>query len=92
MKDNVDIYVALATLEDVEDYHDEAEEALDKLNTILHLLYDKADEEIETERLEKMINYTWETWLRDPHLVALDEDEMLDWVDQTLASWDDAQY
>jgi hypothetical protein len=36
-----------------------------------------------------MIQYIWENWRRDSHLLDIDEDDLHDWVDQLLATWDD---
>jgi predicted ArsR family transcriptional regulator len=89
MKHFVDIHVALATVEDMDYWDEQAEEAADKLNSMLHLLYDHADEDINSESLENMIQYIWENWRQDSHLLDIDEDDLHDWVDQLLATWDD---
>jgi hypothetical protein len=89
MKHFVDIHVALATVEDMDYWDEQAEEAADKLNSMLHLLYDHADEDINFESLENMIQYIWENWRQDSHLLDIDEDDLHDWVDQLLATWDD---
>jgi hypothetical protein len=46
VKHTIDIQVVLATVEDMDFWDDRADEATDKMNTILHMLYDKADEDI----------------------------------------------
>jgi hypothetical protein len=89
MKNLVDIHVTLATLDDMDFWEDQAEEATEKFNTILHLLYDKADDDIEVEKLENMIQFIWENWRQDSYLLDIDEDDLYDWVDQLLATWDD---
>ncbi|MFT5676056.1 MAG: hypothetical protein ACI808_001992 [Paraglaciecola sp.] len=89
MKNMVDIHVTLATLEDMEFWEDQAEEAADRLNSLLHMLYEKADEDIDSVSLENMIQYIWENWREDSHLLDIDEDDLYDWVDQLLATWDD---
>ena len=89
MKNMIDIQVVLATVEDMDFWEDRADEATDRMNTILHLLYDKADEDINVTSLENMIQYIWENWREDAHLLDIDEDDLYDWVDQLLASWDD---
>lgn len=89
MKHLVDIHVALATADDMDYWEDQAEEAADKLNSMLHLLYDHADEDIDSASLENMIQYIWENWRQDGHLLDIDEDDLHDWVDQLLATWDD---
>ncbi|MFT4940604.1 MAG: hypothetical protein ACI88A_003661 [Paraglaciecola sp.] len=89
MKNMIDIHVTLATLEDMEFWEDNAEEAADRLNSLLHMLYEKADEDIDSVSLENMIQYIWENWREDSHLLDIDEDDLYDWVDQLLATWDD---
>ncbi|GEA11082.1 hypothetical protein [Alteromonas sp. KUL49] len=90
MKYNVDIHVVLSTYEDMEDMHDDPDEASERLNFILHAIYDRAEDDIETSRLEKILQFTWENWQQDKLLLDIDDDELLDWVDHTLATWDDA--
>ncbi|GGW88483.1 hypothetical protein [Alteromonas halophila] len=90
MKHSVDIHVVLATINDMEDFHDDPEEASERLNFILHAIYDRADDDIETLRLEKLLHFAWETWHEDQSLSEIDDDELLDWVDHALATWDDA--
>ena len=87
----VDIQVVLATVDDMDFWEDRAYEATDRLNTILHMLYDKAGDDINSHSLENMIQYIWENWREDAHLLDIDEDDLYDWVDQLLASWDDEQ-
>ena len=89
MKQLIDIHVVLATTEDMDIWDDRVEEATDRFNTILHMLYDQADEDINTTSLENMIQYIWENWREDAHLLDIDEDDLYDWVDQLLATWDD---
>ncbi|MBU2976904.1 hypothetical protein [Alteromonas sp. C1M14] len=90
MKDNVDIHVVLATPEDMEDKYEEPDEAAERLNFILHCIYDRAEEDAETHWLERLLHYTWETWHQSGNLLDIEDDELLDWVDHTLATWDDA--
>lgn len=91
MKELVDIHVALATPEDMDVFGDDAaEEAAEQLNVILHLLHDKADEDTEVHVLEAMIQHVWENWRENPDLLSIDPQDLSDWVDQLLATWDDA--
>lgn len=91
MKELVDIHVALATAEDMDVFDDEqAEEAAEQLNVILHMLYDKVDDDVEVQKLEDMIQHCWENWRENPDLLAIDPFDLSDWVDQLLATWDDA--
>ena len=89
MKNSIDIHVALATLDDMEFWEDNAEEAMDRFNALLHMLYDRADEDIDTVSLENMIQYIWENWRNDSHLLDIDDDDLFEWVDQLLSTWDD---
>lgn len=89
MKNLIDIHVVLATVEDMDFWEDRVDEATDRFNTILHMLYDQADEDINSTSLENMIQYIWENWREDAHLLDIDEDDLYDWVDQLLATWDD---
>jgi hypothetical protein len=90
MKNNVDVHVVLSTWEDMEDHHDEPDEASERLNMILHMMYDRAEEDIETERLEGLLAFVWSIWHKDANLLDVNEDDLLDWVDHQLATWDDA--
>ena len=89
MKHTIDIQVVLATVDDMDFWDERASEAMDRLNTILHMLYDKAHEDINSTSLENMIQYIWENWREDAHLLDIDEDDLYDWVDQLLSTWDD---
>ncbi|TDF41819.1 hypothetical protein EYS14_02955 [Alteromonadaceae bacterium M269] len=89
MKHLIDIQVALATTDDMQFWEDNAELATDKLNTILHVLYDRADEDVPVQKLENMIQHVWEHWNEDAYLLDIDEVDLCDWVDHLLATWDD---
>ncbi len=90
MKNMVDIQVVLATWQDMEDVYEEPDEAAECLNTILHMVYDRAEDDIETTRLEQLLAHTWSIWHQDDNLLYVNEDDLLDWVDHLLATWDDA--
>lgn len=90
MKHMVDVQVVLATWQDMEDVFEDPDEAAERLNTVLHMVYDRAEEDIETERLEKILAHTWSIWHQDDNLLYVNDDDLLDWVDHLLATWDDA--
>ena len=90
MKHMVDIQVVLANWQDMEDVFEDPDEAAERLNTVLHMVYDRAEEDIETERLEKILAHTWSIWHQDDNLLYVNDDDLLDWVDHLLATWDDA--
>ncbi|WJG07661.1 hypothetical protein [Aliiglaciecola sp. LCG003] len=89
MKHLIDVHVVLATSQDMEYWEDHAEEAADRLNTILHLVYDLADEEINTQRLENIFQHVWENWCEDAYLLEIDDADLHDWVAHLLVSWED---
>ncbi|MEM0911604.1 MAG: hypothetical protein AAGJ37_11545 [Pseudomonadota bacterium] len=84
MKSSVDIHIYLSTVEDMEDWHADAQEASDALNDILHLMYDKADIDINTDTLIKKLETVWETWHKHPDLTYIDTEDFSNWVDQEL--------
>jgi hypothetical protein len=88
MKHFVDIHTLLSTADDMEDIHDDPYEASEKLNTILHMVYDATDEDIETERLEKLLTKTWHHWHQDSYLLDIEVDDLVDWVDHLLSTED----
>ncbi len=57
---------------------------------LLYMMYDRAEDDIETRRLEGLLAHVWSTWHQDANLLSVDEDDLLDWVDHELATWDDA--
>jgi hypothetical protein len=90
MKHFVDIQMILSTPEDMDDLHDEPDIASDKLNEVLHMVYDRADEDIDSHKLEKLLEDTWEYWHRDRHLVDIEVDDLIDWVDHLFNTWNNA--
>lgn len=92
MKELIDIHVVLATPEDMEVWEEEADQAAEKLNAILHLVYDRVEEDIDVVKLEYIFQYIWENWRDDSYLLEIDDEDLQDWVDHLLATWDDAGY
>lgn len=90
MKELIDIHTVLSTYEDMEDNHDNPDEASDALNMILHTIYENVDDDIDTTTLEKMLQKAWEFWHKEQQLTDIDDDDLRDWVDQMLATWDDS--
>lgn len=89
MKEMIDIHVVLATVDDMDHWDEQAEDATEKFNELLHYLYAKADDDIEVEQFERIIQHVWEFWSKDQHLVEIDHEDLQDWVDHLLATWDD---
>jgi len=90
MKHLLDIHTVLSTEQDMLDMHDDPYQASEKLNTVLHMVYDRADEDIELESLENMIADTWEYWHKHTYLVDIEVDDLLDWVDHLVNNWNNA--
>lgn len=90
MKSLLDIHVALATPADMDIWEDQAEAAADRLNDLLFMLYERAPEDASVTQLEHQIQKIWEIWLEDEHLLDIDTQDLSDWVDHLLATWDDA--
>ncbi|MFC3121662.1 hypothetical protein [Agaribacter flavus] len=84
MKDTIDIHTLLSTPSDMEDWHDDPEEASEALNMLLHLTYDKADQDMDTDKLNEKLTAVWEKWHTDSNLVDIDTDDLVDWVDHLL--------
>jgi hypothetical protein len=92
MKQLVDIHTLLSTYEDMDDLHDDPDAASEKLNTVLHMVYDNCDEDIASDILENMITYSWEHWHLDTQLAEIEVDDLVDWVDHLLNTWDNEEY
>lgn len=92
MKHFIDIHIVLSTPQDMDDVHDSPDDASEKLNTILHMVYDEADDDIASEELENMLSFVWEHWHKDKHLSDIEVDDLVDWVDHLLNTWDNSAY
>lgn len=90
MKHFVDIHMLLSTPDDMEDVHDDPYEASEKLNMILHMVFDQLDDDEETLKIEQILTKTWEHWHEDKYLLDIEVDDLLDWVDHLLHTWDDS--
>lgn len=90
MKELIDIHTVLSTPEDMEDNHDNPDEASDALNMILHTIYQNVNDDINIQTLEAMLQKAWEFWHKEQQLTDIDDDDLRDWVDQMLATWDDS--
>jgi hypothetical protein len=92
MKHFVDIHVVLSTAEDMDDVHDSPSAASENLNSILHMIYDAADDDIPSQELENILSFAWEHWHQDKHLSDIEVDDLVDWVDHLLNTWDNNVY
>ncbi|GLR70139.1 hypothetical protein [Agaribacter marinus] len=84
MKDVIDIHTLLSTPADMEDWHDDPDDASDALNMVLHLTYDRADDDIDSDKLNEKLAEVWEKWHTDANLTDVDADDLVDWVDHLL--------
>ncbi len=89
MKELFDIHVVLSTSEDFEQYDEQAEEASELFNEMLHHLYAAIDDDKPVGEIEQLFQHVWEHWTNEPQLIDIDTDELFDWVDQLLATWED---
>lgn len=87
----IDVHTVLATPADLEDWHASPDDAAENLNLMLHRVAQLCDEDLSANRFEKICQQVWEHWCNDSQLAEIDEIDLLDWVDQQLASWDDVE-
>lgn len=88
MKHLIDIHTILSTPSDMDDMHDDPEAASDKLNIALHLVYELLDEDEELVNVEKILAFVWEHWHQDKYLSEIEVDDLVDWVDHLVNTWD----
>ncbi len=84
MKEFVDVHDFLVSEAVVGDWDGEEELVAERLNEIFHVLYDMAEEDIETEILERLLTMVWHHWIGHPELPELETDEILDWCQHVL--------
>ena len=88
MKHFVDIHTILSTPNDMDDLHDDPYGASDKLNLALHMTYDALSEDEDVSTIEKMLTFVWEHWHQDKYLSDIEVDDLVDWVDHLVDTWD----
>ena len=84
MKEFVDVHYFLVSEAVVGDWDGEEELVAERLNEIFHVLYDMAEEDIDTEVLERLLTMVWHHWIGQPALPELETDEILDWCQHVL--------
>lgn len=84
MKEFVDVHDYLISEAVVGDWDGEEELVAERLNEIFHVLYDMAEEDIETEVLERLLTMVWHHWIGHSELPDLETDEILDWCQHVL--------
>lgn len=86
----IDVHTVLSTPSDLDDWHEDADYASEQLNVMLHHVADNCVDDDNAIRFEQICQQVWEYWYKDRSLSEIDEDDLLDWVDQQLATWDDS--
>ncbi|MGL1956225.1 MAG: hypothetical protein OCD00_02740 [Colwellia sp.] len=84
MKEFVVIHDYLVTESIVGDWDGEEEIVAEKVNEIYHTLYDLAEEDIETEILERLLALVWDTWIGQDVLPDVETDDIYDWCRHVL--------
>ena len=77
MKTLIDIHVVLATPADIE-YGKIRRNNSRSTQRLLFMLYDRAEDDTPTERLENQIQKVWEVWHEDEHLLDIDPQDLSD--------------
>ena len=85
----IDVHTVLSVPADLEDWHDEPDIASEQLNLMLHRVADACSNDENANKFEQNCQQVWEYWYKDRSLCEIDDTDLLDWVDQQLASWDD---
>jgi hypothetical protein len=87
MKEFIHIQDYLVSPETLEPWHqDNPELAADNLNQIFHMIYDRADENMESELLNELIEKAYVLLSQSDDLTELESEEIFEWVEQFLAN------
>ncbi|ALO34705.1 hypothetical protein CMT41_08245 [Colwellia sp. MT41] len=84
MKEFVVIHDYLVTQELVGDWDGQAEEVTENMNEFYHTMYDLADEDIETELLEQLLDLIWDTWICQDVIVDIETEDIYDWCKHVI--------
>ena len=84
MKELVDIHVFLVSEEILGDWDGQAAEVADKVNMLLHLIYDRAPDDIEAQSLIRLLESVLPVWCQDDAILDADEYDLISWVDAQL--------
>jgi DNA-binding ferritin-like protein (Dps family) len=79
MKEFVVIHDYLVSEEVVGDWDGQEEIVAEKMNEFYHTLYDLAEEDIETEILEQLLELVWDAWIGQDVLPDIETDDIYDW-------------
>ncbi|WP_019029071.1 hypothetical protein [Colwellia piezophila] len=84
MKEFVVIHDYLVSQEVVGDWDGQGEEVAERMNEFYHTMYDLADEDIETEVLEQLLDLIWDTWIGQEVIADIESDDIYDWCKNVL--------
>lgn len=84
MKEFVDIHDYLVTEAIVGDWDGDEEIVAERVNEFYHTLYDLAEEDIETEILERLLALIWDAWIGQDELPDLESEDIYDWCRHVL--------
>ena len=84
MKEFVVIHDFLVAESIVGDWDGQEEQVAERMNEIYHTLYDLAEEDIEPEVLNQLLELVWETWIGQDVLPDLETDDIYDWCRHML--------
>ena len=84
MKEFVVIHDYLVTEALVGDWDGDEEIVAERVNEIYHTLYDLAEEDIETEILERLLALIWDHWIGQEELPEIESEDIYDWCRHVL--------
>lgn len=86
MKEFIHIQDYLVGPESLEEWHENAELAADNLNHVFHTIYDLADEDIDSDKLNEIIEKAYVLLSQSEDLTDLEIDELSEWVELHLSN------
>ena len=84
MKEFVVIHDYLFAESIVGEWDGQEDQVTERRNEIYHTLYDLAEEDIEPEVLNQLLELVWETWIGQDVLPDLETDDIYDWCRHML--------
>jgi len=84
VKEFVVIHDYLVSEAVVGDWDGNEELVAERINEIYHMIYDLAEEDIETEELENLLALVWDNWIGQDALPELESDDIHDWCRHVL--------
>jgi hypothetical protein len=84
MKEFVVIHDYLVTEAIVGDWDGQEEIVAERVNEIYHTLYDLAEEDIDTEILERLLALIWDYWIGQDELPDIESEDIYDWCRHVL--------